>query len=251
MASQWAAWATHIPSVSNCPVNKIYFQVPFSDKDKAKALGARWDTSHRLWFTDDQVVANALAITWKTLSDITPITALPGEDRQFGGNNLYVDLIPSSCWFVNVRYCIEPQDWQRLGVGIRKRAGKQCEICQAKEDKDAGTFLEAHERWEFIEATGEQILRRIICLCSLCHRTTHYGYAQVVGQEAEVREHFISVNGCSMGELNDHVQEAFEIWRQRNDQAWTLDLSIITDAGISPEYRDGLQRLGIELIIAD
>lgn len=27
--------------------------------------------------------------------------------------------------------------------------------------------------------------------------------------------------------------------------------TIITDAGISPEYRDGLQRLGIELIIAD
>ena len=213
-------------------MDRAYFQIPFADKDRAKSFGARWDTSHRLWFGEGPAVVKALAAHWKTLPSIEPITELPGEDRNFGGNNLYVDLIPSSCWFVNVRYCIEQEDWHRLGTGIRERAGNKCEVCQAKEDKDAGTFLEAHERWEFIEATGEQILRRIICLCSLCHRTTHYGYAQVVGQEAEVREHFISVNGCSMGELNDHVQEAFEIWRQRNDQAWTLDLSIITDAGI-------------------
>lgn len=213
-------------------MDRVYFQIPFTDKDRAKALGARWDTSHRLWFAEDSQIVKTLATYWKTLTSIEPISELPCEDRQFGGDNLYLDLIPASCWFVNVRYCIEQEDWQRLGTGVRERAGHKCEICQAEEDKDAGIFLEAHKRWEFIEATGEQILRRIICLCSLCHRTNHYGYAQVVGQEPLVRKHFMSVNGCTLGELNDHVQEAFELWRLRNGLGWTLDLSIITDAGI-------------------
>ena len=213
-------------------MDRIYFQIPFSDKDKAKELGARWDASHRLWFTDDQVAANVLATAWKTLTDIGPITELPGEDREFGGNNLYVDLIPSSCWFTSVRYCIEPADWQRLSNGIRERADHKCEICGEGENKEAGLFLEAHERWEFIPETFNQVLRRIICLCSLCHRTTHYGYAQVVGQEEMVKAHFIAINGVSREELDSHIQEAFEIWGERNEQTWALDLSIIIDAGI-------------------
>jgi hypothetical protein len=30
---------------------------------------------------------------------------LPGEDRSFG-TNLFVDLVPSSCWFTNARSCV-------------------------------------------------------------------------------------------------------------------------------------------------
>lgn len=33
------------------------------------------------------------------------------EDRNFGGYELYIDLIPKSCWFTNVRYCIKSNDW--------------------------------------------------------------------------------------------------------------------------------------------
>jgi hypothetical protein len=32
---------------------------------------------------------------------------LGGEDRSFGGG-LFVDLIPDSCWFTNVRSCVGP-----------------------------------------------------------------------------------------------------------------------------------------------
>lgn len=29
--------------------------------------------------------------------------ALPGEDRLFGGNNFYVEMIPSNAWYANLR----------------------------------------------------------------------------------------------------------------------------------------------------
>jgi len=34
---------------------------------------------------------------------------LPGENRTFG-DGLFVDLIPASCWFTNVRTCLSPAD---------------------------------------------------------------------------------------------------------------------------------------------
>lgn len=34
---------------------KTYIEVPFAEKDKAKALGARWDMSRRSWYVPDGV----------------------------------------------------------------------------------------------------------------------------------------------------------------------------------------------------
>jgi hypothetical protein len=35
-----------------------------------------------------------------------------GEDRTFG-SGLFVDLVPWSCWFTNVRSCVDPHDCDR------------------------------------------------------------------------------------------------------------------------------------------
>jgi len=35
---------------------------------------------------------------------------LPREDRTFD-DGLFVDLIPTSCGFTNVRTCVSPADW--------------------------------------------------------------------------------------------------------------------------------------------
>lgn len=32
---------------------RIYLNVPFSDKDKVKSLGARWDSEKRLWYVNN------------------------------------------------------------------------------------------------------------------------------------------------------------------------------------------------------
>jgi hypothetical protein len=97
---------------------------------------------------------------------------LAGEDRSFGGDGLFVDLIPQSCWFTNVRSCVGRRDWDRLRRMVYRRARDRCEICGAGRDPDVKKWLEAHERWEYDEATLTQRLRRIVCLCSFCHEAT-------------------------------------------------------------------------------
>jgi hypothetical protein len=82
-------------------------------------------------------------------------------------------------------------------------------------------------------ARGCQRLGRLICLCSRCHTVTHFGLAQVRGREKEAYAHLTVVTGMTPAEAREHVEVAFEVWFQLSRIQWTLDLSILTDAGIT------------------
>jgi hypothetical protein len=109
---------------------RLYLDVPFAEKDAAKALGARWDPAEQRWF--DPKPPTAGLDRWAARPPISEV--LPGEDRSFG-SGLFVDLIPRTCWFTNVRTCVTQQDWERLRRPIFRRAGHVCEACGAAENR--------------------------------------------------------------------------------------------------------------------
>ncbi|QWF80078.1 DUF5710 domain-containing protein [Amycolatopsis sp. CA-230715] len=207
---------------------RTWLDVPFPEKDEAKALGARWDPAAKRWYAPRPGMAGLAR--WAARPDVPDL--LPGEDRAFG-SGLFVDLVPSSCWFTNVRYCVSVQDWERLRRMLVARARQRCEICGRGEDRDTQRWLEAHERWSYDRPTRTQTLRRLILLCGDCHRTTHYGLAQVRGQEAAAFDHLRAVTGLNAAAAHEHVREAFAVWRRRSRLSWSLDLTMLTDAGIT------------------
>lgn len=203
----------------------VWLDVGFDDKDEAKAAGARWDGTERRWY----VTAPTQAVArWMPLPDL-----LPGEDRSFG-SGLFVDLVPRSCWFTNVRSCVSSRDWDRLRRMVYRRAGDRCESCAAAADPSSGLRLEAHERWAYDENTSVQRLVRLVCLCSPCHSATHYGLAQLRGRDAEALAHLMRVNSWNVATAEAHVNQAMEVWRDRSARHWTLDLSMLTGAGVTP-----------------
>ncbi|MYV47897.1 DUF5710 domain-containing protein [Streptomyces sp. SID2888] len=209
-------------------VNRIWLDVPYAEKDQAKAAGARWDPAAKRWYAPRKGMT-ALQ-PWAAAPDVPDL--LPGEDRTLG-EGLFVDLVPSSCWFTNVRSCVTPRDWERLRRMITRRAGMRCEACSAAENRDAKRWLEAHERWVYDDATRVQRLKRLICLCTDCHTVTHYGYAQVRGLESKAFAHLVKVTGMSHTEARSHIRYAFNVWDARSARSWTLDLSMLTDAGVT------------------
>ena len=176
---------------------------------------------------------------------------LPGEDRSFG-SGLFVDLVPSSCWFTNVRSCVDVNDWDRLRRMVYGRVDHRCEICGAAADRERSLWLEAHERWDYDTRHRTQHLKRLVCLCTMCHQSTHFGFAQVKGREAAALQHLMTVNGWDRLVAQHHVDEAFALWRKRSEHDWQLDLSILTNAGIglmeppSAPDRRGIAARGIE-----
>jgi hypothetical protein len=209
-------------------MDRIWLDVPFAEKDEAKELGARWSPDAKRWFAPRPGMTRLER--WAALPDVPDL--LPGEDRTLG-SGLFVDLVPATCWFTNVRSCVSPKDWERLRRMITRRAGMRCEICGATEDRQTRRWLEAHERWVYDPATGTQRLARLICLCTDCHVVTHFGFAQVRGLEEAAYLHLMSVTGMTRSEALVHVYEAFALWEARSDRTWELDLSMLTDAGVT------------------
>jgi hypothetical protein len=207
---------------------RTYLDVPYADKDAAKAAGARWDSTARRWY-DPRDATPALQ-RWAALPEVPEV--LPGEDRSFGAG-LFVDLVPRSCWFTNVRSCVTQQDWERLRRPIFRRAGYRCEACGATEDRETRRWLEAHERWYYNDHTGVQSLRRLIALCSPCHLTTHFGYANVTGRTDQALAHLRTVTGMTDREAWAHIDAAQNLWIARSRRTWKLDLNVLTGAGIT------------------
>lgn len=165
---------------------------------------------------------------------------LPGEDRSFG-TGLFVDLIPRSCWFTNVRYCVAPSDWDRIRKMVYRRAGWKCEACGARPDRARKQWLEAHERWAYLP-DGPAALRadrpvqklvRLIALCTACHEVTHYGRAEVMGNGARALVHYMDITGMDLSDAEMHIEVAFEVWAMRGHVDWDLDVSMLTDVGIT------------------
>ena len=210
---------------------RVWLEVPYAENGAAKSAGARWDPAARSWYAPLGLTA-ALA-PWAARPPVPEL--LPGEDRAFGGG-LFIDPVPSSCWFTNARTCISSRDWERVRRMVLGRAGERCEACGAVADRASQRWLEVHERWEYLidprSPVGTQTLRRLICLCSFCHTSTHFGLAQLRGRTSEAFAHLCAVTGMSSVEATVHLDVSVTTWEARNRRTWHLDLSILTSAGI-------------------
>jgi CRP-like cAMP-binding protein len=166
---------------------------------------------------------------WAGLPELPDL--LRGEDRSFGAG-LYVDPIPTTCWFTNVRSCVAPRDWDRLRRRVTRRAGPACEACGAIEDRADRRWLEAHERWDYEHQANTRTLRRLVCVCTDCHRVTHCGLAEVQDVADHALHHLMGVTGLDYPKAKAHVSLGFDYWRARSRRTWTLNLDILTRQGI-------------------
>lgn len=146
-----------------------------------------------------------------------------------------MDLIPASCWFTNVRSCVSARDWERLRTLVYGRAGNRCEACGAGVNREHQVWLEAHERWDYHHTSRTQRLRRLVCLCTRCHQATHFGYAELTGRAEVALAHLCAVNHWARADAEAHIAAAASLWRFRSETDWSLDLSILTGVGITPQ----------------
>lgn len=217
---------------------RVYLAVPYKEKEEAKSLGARWDFKNKMWYAPNG--ESNLIEKWKLNEE--PVTELKGEDRNFGGNVLFVDLIPNSCWFTNVRTSVHSKDWDRLRKYVYTRANNECECCKSAE------YLEAHERWHYDYDKMIQKLMRIIALCKKCHEATHMGLAGINGRNEIATEHLKLVTGMNQEQVIKHIEDAFSIWSERNKFEWDLDIDLIVNSGITiVEKYNMLQRKALAL----
>lgn len=169
------------------------------------------------------------------ISVLLPVPTGPAPDATDA--RLTVNLVPRTQWGANLSQALRGRRWDTLRKETYRRAGGCCEVCGGVGSRHP---LEAHEVWEYNEASGVQRLVRLIALCPACHEVQHIGRAGVVGRGLEARRHLASVNSWTDQQARGHVDEAFATWRRRNRIAWTLDLSVLAEYGVTPPSAEEL-----------
>ena len=199
-----------------------WLDVPYSKNKLAKSLGAKWDWQSKRWYAPQPGMTELEQ--WKLRP---PVPAFLFKEDRFFGDGLFVDLVPKSCWFTNVRFCVSETDWMRIHRMVTSRAVDECEICGST------LHLEAHERFDFNDSSRTQTLKRLICLCKACHLSTHLGYAKTQGQSDQAFAHLMTVNKWTEDKAIQHVKWAFKVWAKRSQVAWDLDISMLSGTGVT------------------
>ena len=151
---------------------------------------------------------------------------------------LSFELVPSTCWYSNVRSNVSPETWERLQQATFRAAGHVCEICGGTGD---GHLVEAHEVWSYDDHRLIQRLDRLLSLCPRCHEVKHIGLAIQSGHAKRALAWLATVNGITPAEALAYVQRAFQIHEIRSRFQWQLDIGMLAS-----HYGVKLDKRGLE-----
>lgn len=157
---------------------------------------------------------------------------------------LTIELIPSTCHFSNVRTTVKPKQWDKIRFLSYEAAGNKCEIC-----KDTGKNqgykhdLECHEIWEYDDENYIQKLIGLISLCPTCHQVKHIGRAIAIGKQKECFYQLAKVNKWKQEDIDKHLAESFEIYKERSAYQWKLDLSLLNEEPYSLNIETNKKRI--------
>lgn len=188
--------------------------VPPWDRGAAVSEGAQFSEKLGYYILDSEYLPNYEA--W-----------LPrAYNPAWHGEILMPDMLPVTSWELNIRNVFGQDVWDRMRKHSYAAAGFRCEICG-----DNSKRLESHELFELVNETCHQKLIKLLALCPLCHKAHHLGIARRLNMLPEVLLHMKRINNWTDSELNFHIAEAYEMWEQRKDWPWQLDVTPLQNSG--------------------
>lgn len=149
---------------------------------------------------------------------------------------LTIELVPSTCWYANVRSNVTRYQWDVLRREVYKEYNYCCAICGGKGSKHP---VECHEVWEYDEEKHIQKLVKMIAVCPDCHNVKHIGRASIIGKEEDAILQLCKVNKWNRSEARKYVDKQYNVWQQRSLFEWKLDISLLKN-----KYNVDLGKLG-------
>ncbi|MCL5272792.1 MAG: DUF5710 domain-containing protein [Gammaproteobacteria bacterium] len=191
----------------------INLNVPYSDKEIVKKLGAKWNQDNKVWQIPDD----------SDLSKYQQWIIQPEHQRKAKlGKMLTIELVPSTCWFSNVRNHLSKEGWEQIKRTTFRAAGYRCEICGGVGEAHP---VECHEIWLYDDTAMVQTLGGCIALCPRCHEVKHIGFAQINNRYEEARDWLKQINNWSLDQAEKYIEYEASVWENRSRFEWKLNLS--------------------------
>ena len=230
----------------------IYLSISYDQKDDAKAMGAKWDPEKKLWYAADssftkliesypplvpketkikklessEPVRNLLAIKANNESlnpiGLTRNVFLVGEDRTYGGDQLFVDLLPKNS-SITLKRTLEDSEYSKLRNIVVKRVAYKCEICNTECLTKDNKYLQLCERFSYSMEKKIQKLERLVAMCKACFQTVR------LLDKGIALTRLIEINQIDKEDAKQHILDSYEIWKTRSNIAWKVDMSIVSN----------------------
>ncbi len=230
----------------NKHIRMIFLTVSYDQKDEAKSLGAKWEPTKKLWYAPDEsytkliqqfgkLVPSPPRVTKQQYTSPSNSLVILGENRNYGGDELYVDLLPKGSSPI-LRFTLKETHFSTLRNLVVKRVAYKCEICDEECLAKDKRYLEVCERFSYDLKTNTQKLERILGLCKECYSTVR------VLDKVVCLGRLMEINELDKDDGKQHISDAYELWKKRSEIKWKLDLSIITNSGLSLKQVDTITK---------
>ena len=214
----------------------IYLSISYDQKDDAKAMGAKWDPEKKLWYAPDSSFTKLIEMYQplvgkeKKVYSVRKLEAnepvrnvfLVGEDRTYGGDQLFVDLLPKDS-SITLKRTLEDSEYSKLRNIVVKRVAYKCEICNTECLSKDNKYLQLCERYSYSMEKHVQKLERIVAMCKECFQTVR------LLDKGIALSRLIEINQTDKEDAKQHIFDAYEIWKVRSNIKWTVDLSVVSN----------------------
>lgn len=138
---------------------------------------------------------------------------------------IYINLIPSNVWYLNLRKMLTKTSWTNLSNEVREKSNWTCYCCgislnQLKNKK----YFHTHEYWLFNRETKQIKLAALVCVCSKCHAAIHIGYSSLFKKQDDCIKQIMKINKWSYTDVRNYVEASFEEHALNSTVEWNFDL---------------------------
>jgi hypothetical protein len=132
---------------------------------------------------------------------------------------LPIESIPRHSWGKSLARTLPRHKWDAFRKEVYRLSGHTCCACGATKKK-----LHCHESWVFDDINMVQYLDKVRCLCSTCHKGTHFLRSMHTGSFKRLREHFMKVNKLTEVEFQKYFEELMPIIEKRKDNVYKISI---------------------------
>lgn len=136
-------------------------------------------------------------------------------------------VIPKTAWNTNLRSYLTQSGWDKVRRKCYAEHNHHCQICGGQGGNGRKHPVECHEDWVF--ENGEVKLVGLMSLCPPCHEFHHPGLAEKNGKLERAIRQFMKVNGITREEAIEYLKSEFDIWRERSQKEWSLNIDYLAE----------------------
>jgi len=197
-----------------------YLAVEFAQKDHVKALGAKWDSPNKKWYT---LKSNP---NYSKLEEYLEST----EKIEDFINEDYDNELPYLAFseLTLLQDAMEYKDYLRLDDYIRTRSEGECQLCLDKNIHKMDMTL--CEVYEFTPEENRKKLIRLFTTCKECRNLYKFGI------KTKNPEYLMKLADMTFDEATEYIQKQADKKLELDQIKWDLDLSIITENGLKLKH---------------